>query len=279
MLKTKLLTTLSAGTLLTSALVTPAAFADTNVDVSGNGAFSHELVNVNQNTNTSVNQSSYSNFNNYVNSTADTGGNQANFNTGSNVNISTGPATSQVDITNKGGSNYAVLPGCNCGSGNTNVSLDGNGAYSYGHVNVNSTNTTNVNQTSTSNVNNVVNSNAVTGNNQANFNTGVYNHMPMWYGNNNGWNNDWNNWLSQNNWNWNQNYNCFTWGGNGNWWTSNDYQNQYPWFMNHGFYYNGNGWAYPGYFGGSNGGSVNIQTGAATSVVHLNNMAGSNMLQ
>ena len=152
--------------------VAPAAFASTtNITVSGNGALSNTGVKINNTTNTTVVQSNVSNVVTVVNSTANTGGNHASFNTGGSTVIATGNARSNVKVTVGGSSNSAVVPTPATDNG-TNVTVSDNGALSVNKVKVNNSNILTVVQQNWSNVWNVISSSTKTGNNSSNFNTG-----------------------------------------------------------------------------------------------------------
>lgn len=152
--------------------VAPAAFASTtNVTVSGNGALSSTGVKVNNTTNTTVVQSNASNVVTVVNSTANTGGNHASFNTGGATVIGTGNATSNVNVTVGGSSNKATVP-TPAADNTTNVTVSGNGALSVNKVKVTNTNVLTVVQQNLSNIWTVLASSTKTGNNSSNFNTG-----------------------------------------------------------------------------------------------------------
>lgn len=163
-----------ATAIATAALLVGAAapaMAATDVNVSGNGAFSGTKVKVSNTTSTKVKQGNYVSNTTVVNSTASTGGNSSNFNTGGVSAISTGPATSTVTVTNGGSSNTAVVSGdCGCIS-DTTVNVSGNGAFSHNVVKVNNSSWLGVFQKNVSEVLNVVNSKAKTGNNDSSFNT------------------------------------------------------------------------------------------------------------
>ena len=66
---------------------------------------------------TEVTQTNVSTIVNNVGVVTNTGGNKANGNTGGNVNVTSGNATSTVTINNVSGGNFAVVSGCgSCGS-------------------------------------------------------------------------------------------------------------------------------------------------------------------
>ncbi|MBI2031183.1 MAG: hypothetical protein HYT08_01075 [Candidatus Levybacteria bacterium] len=167
--KRKLATAIATGALLLNAFA-PIAFADTTIQISGNGAGSNNWANVNQVSTTTVNQTNNANVTNNVNATADTGDNSANFNTGGNVTVNTGDANVTTNVSNTLNANQAQV-NC-CQAGNTNVTIEGNGVFSNNTVNLTQVGTTNVSQNNNANVYNNVNATADTGDNKAKWNTG-----------------------------------------------------------------------------------------------------------
>jgi hypothetical protein len=167
--KKQLFSVVAAGSLLAS-VATP-VLADTTVQISGNGAGSDNYATVNQSNTNTVSQSNTANVTNNVTSNADTGHNDAGFNTGGDVTINTGDAKTSANVTNTLNSNAAQIAGCNC-AGDTNVKVSGNGAYSDNLVTLKDTNTNSVSQANEANVTNNVDNTAKTGDNKANENTG-----------------------------------------------------------------------------------------------------------
>ncbi len=167
--KKQIFSVLAAGSLLVS-VATP-ALAETTITISGNGAGSNNAATVTQTNTTTVSQNNTANVTNNVTSNASTGGNDANFNTGGNVTVQTGAATSNTTVANNLNSNAAQVSGCNCGS-DTNVKIDGNGALSLNQVKLTDVNATTLGQNNVANVTNNVTSDAKTGGNDANLNTG-----------------------------------------------------------------------------------------------------------
>lgn len=169
-----MVTALAAGTIFLSNLLTPLALADTSVTVSGNGAVSDNSVTLDQSTNTSVNQTNTAEITNVVSTSSNTGGNDANFNTGGTTAISTGDASNTTNITTDANANIADLGGCNtCSTGGTgSITISGNGAFSDNSVSADSATNTDLSQTNVADITNEVYSNANTGDNKASFNTG-----------------------------------------------------------------------------------------------------------
>ena len=167
--KRRLGTAIATVAILANGLM-PAAFASTEIVISGNGSGSDNFVNVSQSSNTSVTQNNTANVTNNVSANAKTGGNDANFNTGGDVTIDTGKASVNTTVSNTLNSNAAEVNCCN--GGNTNVTVSGNGAESNNTVVLDQNTNTSVNQKNTANVHNYVDADAKTGYNDANSNTG-----------------------------------------------------------------------------------------------------------
>lgn len=171
-LKTKLATGLVTASLL-AATVAPAAFAATDVTVSGNGAGSVNKVKVKNKNKTKVTQYNATAVVNLTGVFQNTGGNTANSNTGGgDVTVNSGKATSTVTNSTTTGGNDATINPCGCPTGDTLIDVSDNGADSTNTVKVKNTNKTVVEQT---NETLVVNGTLVaqnTGGNTANSNTG-----------------------------------------------------------------------------------------------------------
>jgi hypothetical protein len=146
------------------------ALAGTTIEISGNGAGSDNWANVSQTSETTVTQNNTANVTNTVDSNANTGGNDANLNTGGDVMIKTGNASTDSSVTNVLNSNSADVD-C-CASGETEVKISGNGAGSDNTVLLGQDSKTTVKQTNNATVTNTVNSDAKTGYNDANSNVG-----------------------------------------------------------------------------------------------------------
>src|SRR3989338_11490649 len=110
--KTRISTGIATATILLNVL-TPMAYADTTIEISGNGNNSTNDVNVTNNDTTDVNQTNTFNVTLNVSSKAYTGNNKASNNTGGDVTIDTGNATSNVTVNVSGGYNIANIP-CAC---------------------------------------------------------------------------------------------------------------------------------------------------------------------
>lgn len=169
--KRQLIAILATGSVALSALA-PAAFADSTLVISGNGSSSNNNVKLEQSTNTTVVQSNVANVTNTVNTSSSTGGNKANDNTGGDVTVKTGDATTQTTIKNTLNSNTAQVNCCN--TGDVTASILGNGSSSKNDVKLDQKTgaATSVFQDNTANVVNSVDSSAKTGANEANNTTG-----------------------------------------------------------------------------------------------------------
>lgn len=149
--------------------IAPAAFADTTVNVNHNGALSNNTVNVNNSTETNVTQTNVSGVVTLVNSSANTGGNHTSFNAGGGNVISTGDATSTVNVTVGGNTNNATVSPAPMTD--TTVNVNHNGVLSKTNVKVNNSSKSNVTQQNFSFILTGVNSTTNTGGNSSSFNT------------------------------------------------------------------------------------------------------------
>lgn len=167
-LKQQTFSVLAAGAMLLN-VATP-ALASTEITISGNGSGSDNNVVVQSTNTTTVNQNNTANVTNNIKTNADTGDNKANYNTGGNVEISTGNADVTANVSNDLNSNVAKVD-C-CAANNTEVKISGNGANSDNKVGLVNSNTTTLNQKNNANVTNDVDVDAETGNNKAGANVG-----------------------------------------------------------------------------------------------------------
>ncbi len=149
------------------------AAGNTDVTVSGNGAFSDNTVNLTQNSTTTLRQNNYADVDNDVDADADTGDNSAGFNTGDgDVTIHTGNATVNTTVNTSANVNWAQVGGNQGGTGNVSLRILDNGAGSDNNITAKLSNTTNLDQNNYADVENDVEADANTGDNDANFNTG-----------------------------------------------------------------------------------------------------------
>jgi hypothetical protein len=168
-LKRRLATAAATGALLLNTFATP-AFAAT-VQVSGNGAFANSNANVNVSTVQTVTQSNNANITNNVDADADSGNNDANFNNGGDVSITTGSANSTVNVTNTANLNTANVDCCPA-AGNITVDISNNSAFTDNNATLNLSGVTAVSQVNNADVYNDVDADADSGGNDANFNNG-----------------------------------------------------------------------------------------------------------
>ncbi len=172
-LKRKLVTGIATGAILANAL-SPMAFAGTEITISGNGADSNNDAVVKVENDTNVTQSNYANFTNNIGGDANTGDNDANKNTGGDVSVKTGDATVNTTVNNSANQNWAEVD-C-CSNNNLEVKISGNGYNSDNTVNYNNagsqSNDINIDQHNKAYFDNNIYSDAKTGNNDANKNTG-----------------------------------------------------------------------------------------------------------
>lgn len=161
-----------ASTALMLNLLAPAVFADTNIEITGNGANSDNSVSVNNTSNVSVTQTNDLVVGLTINSSASTGGNKANGNTGGDVSIDTGNANSTVGISVQGGSNSAEINGCGCNGATDNVTVSGNGSNTTNNATVKNKKKLSASQGGNTTVGASVNSKTKTGKNKAKNNTG-----------------------------------------------------------------------------------------------------------
>ena len=167
--KTKLGTAITGFSLLAS-VYAPLAYADTTIEISGNGNNSTNNVTVTNNDTTDINQSNDFNVSLNISSKAKTGNNEASNNTGGNVTIDTGNATSNVTVDILGGSNIANVP-CACTNATDNITVSGNGNNSNSTTNVTNKKEKKVKQKNTGGVGGNIRGKAKTGKNKANNNT------------------------------------------------------------------------------------------------------------
>lgn len=150
-------------------LVPRPAFADIQVDVSGNGANTTNSASVNSTLSTSTTQSNSADINNSVSSHATTGDNSANNNSGSDVGIATGDVNESANVVNQVNNSQVTTPCCD---GSLNVTVSGNGENSVNTIHTNLTSTTIINVTQVATVNNNISLSANTGNNRVSNNYG-----------------------------------------------------------------------------------------------------------
>jgi len=137
-----------------------------------NGADSDNDITVELENEVKVDQDNKADFYNKVDADANTGDNDANKNTGGDVEITTGDATVDVTVDNMANFNWADI-NCGCLLDDLTVKVDGNGYNSDNTVNVELESDQKVDQDNDADFdNNVKKLDAETGNNDADKNTG-----------------------------------------------------------------------------------------------------------
>lgn len=159
---------------LIATLMAPAAFAETVVTVEGNGADSHNTVELTSSNTTSVEVITDTKVTNDVKTTAKSGNNSASGNTGDGkVSVDSGDATATTTLTTfVGGTSVKVDGSCGCESDNA-VTVKGNGVDSHSKVKLNTANVKIVGVAQITKVKSQVKTKAKSGYNKAKNNTGV----------------------------------------------------------------------------------------------------------
>lgn len=157
--------------------VDPCACVDGDLDVkiSGNGADSYNNAAVAASNTTTLKQANSASVTNKVESKANSGRNDADFNTGGSTSITTGPAVTLTSVLTAGNVNSATVGGNGLGVGNGNAAsalITGNGAGSVNGITLYLPSALTVSQANSASVMNYVESKANSGKNDANFNTG-----------------------------------------------------------------------------------------------------------
>lgn len=144
----------------------------TTAEILGNGAQSTSEINLNRNNATVLSQDNTAYVDNYIRSSANSGYNDASFNTGGFDSIVTGPATNLTSVRNLLNANTAtVTNGCGCDN-NSLFKIGLNGAFSTNDINGNSNSTTSLFGTNYAGVNNDMQSKASSGYNSLSYETG-----------------------------------------------------------------------------------------------------------
>lgn len=151
-----------------------AVFAESAVTISGNGNGSDNTVKITQICNTSVVQKNKTTVETAADAISSTGGNQANNNTGGDVTVDTGNATSSINVLVGGSTNDLAQPPdcCDCLGENPDVAITGNGTNSTNTVRVRKLVDKQVKQRNRTRVGTLALTVAKTGKNKANGNTG-----------------------------------------------------------------------------------------------------------
>ncbi|KKT74795.1 MAG: hypothetical protein UX31_C0003G0024 [Candidatus Nomurabacteria bacterium GW2011_GWA1_46_11] len=164
----KIISAIATGSLVMQLLVTP-AFASTVLQISGNGANTTSTATVTSNTTTAVTQSNSANINNDIDADSDSGNNSAIENTGGDVRILTGDASTGIRVENVANKNSASVACCE--NSDTLLRILGNGANSTNASTADLRNTNVLTQDNSADVHNDVDADAKTGWNDAGQNT------------------------------------------------------------------------------------------------------------
>lgn len=146
---------------------------DTNVVVSGNGDNSDNKVKLGQNSSTNLYQTNDANIKNKVDANSTTGKNDADRNTGGDVRVLTGDATTSVTVENAANMNSAKIGGGhNAGTGSVSAYITGNGVDSDNDIKLDLDKSVVLTQANDAWIGNFIDADAKTGKNDANRNTG-----------------------------------------------------------------------------------------------------------
>lgn len=168
MINKRIASAIATGSLLLSSFATP-AFATTTINLSGNGSDSDNTATVDLTRTNTVVQNNTAKVSNYVDVDANTGDNDANDNTGGDVNIDTGNSSVEVAVQNLLNKNSASID-C-CANGGTSVKIANNGSDSDNDVDLDLDSSNSIFQDNEAKVDNDVYADANTGNNDAEDNT------------------------------------------------------------------------------------------------------------
>lgn len=146
--------------------------SDASVLISGNGEKSVNDAKLNLYNTTTVDQSNKANVRNDVDAKANSGYNDANGNTGGDVIVATGNATSLVDVATAANANWAKVGGSRSDGGHISAMIVGNGKNTDNDIDLVLGNRTDLDQSNHAYVYNDVDAKANSGKNDANGNTG-----------------------------------------------------------------------------------------------------------
>lgn len=150
----------------------PSVLASTTVEISGNGSYSNNDAKIDVQQDTTVVQKNDAKITNDIKSETETGDNNANDNTNGNVSINTGNASSTANTSTTVNLNKAKIDNCGTCNGDTSVKISGNGSDSKNDVKLDNKNTTEVFQDNKAHIDNKIKAETETGDNNANRNTG-----------------------------------------------------------------------------------------------------------
>lgn len=147
--------------------------------ISGNGSFSSNDATLNNNQVNSAFQTNRADIRNDIHSSAKTGENDANRNTGGDVTVVTGHALNDVAVRNAANANLfnATAPAATVGTSTTDSLISGNGSASSNSITLNQNHSTSLVQNNDARIRNYVDAYAKTGHNDANDNTGGSNRV------------------------------------------------------------------------------------------------------
>jgi hypothetical protein len=155
-----------------SAEVDCCAANDLDVLISENGSDSENEVELGVGTQTFVGQYNEADVDNDVDADADTGDNDADDNTGGDVKVKTGNATTKVDLSTTANANWAKVGSSGEEGGSVSLRIIGNGSGSDNDIVLGLEKSLELVQSNEADVDNDVDADADTGNNSADDNTG-----------------------------------------------------------------------------------------------------------
>lgn len=144
-------------------------FAGTTISIENNGESSSNEVTLERTQEETITQTNEGSVDNSVTEDQNTGGNEADGNSGE-VEIGTGDISTQTTITTDLNHSEAEAPCCE--TGGIDATISGNGAYSTNTVDITSAQTFTTNITNVANIKNSIDGSANTGRNTANRNGG-----------------------------------------------------------------------------------------------------------
>lgn len=145
---------------------------DADVLISGNGSYSDNTAKLKTYNDVEVFQTNAAAVSNDIDTDAKTGDNDAERNTGGDVTIMTGNASTDVDVKTQANSNVANVGGNNGGSSDISLKILGNGSKSDNDIYLRSNQSVVLVQDNAAYVYNDIDADAKTGHNDANDNTG-----------------------------------------------------------------------------------------------------------
>lgn len=145
---------------------------DVNVLISENGDSTDNKVDLKNENKVEVSQQNSSNIKNEINNDATTGWNEANRNTGGSIEIVTGKAKATTAVFNGGNVNSAVVAGGSGHVGGVSARILGNGVHSDNDIELDLEHRVELNQENSARIDNRIDTDAVSGKNDANRNTG-----------------------------------------------------------------------------------------------------------